>query len=309
MSDGEVTHGWPKSFRQLVVTKQFGKPASLIGEFLERNDNDAGDFGHETQFTLSQSRNLAGVVSSLILVMGNDVGPVVFMGFAAFVVIVIAIVAMISSNKRRKALQEFAAAQGLVYFDGTFRVESGLFFQGDWLPGPSGWFEGLDAYSPFGQGHSRRVSNLMLGEKSGLRWAMFDYVYVTGSGKHQTTHTYGILLSWIPYRLPRLSISPENFLTRIGNSIGFADIQFESEEFNRKFRVTCNDRKAAFDVIHPLMIEFLMQCPMWGWQFGYGEGLIVNSSIFSPTEYYRAMEDMANFVERLPDYFKEDTKL
>ena len=39
----------------------------------------------------------------------------------------------------------------------------------------------------------------------------------------------------------------------------FDDIDFESDEFSRKFYVQSSDRKFAYDVLHPRMMEFLLQ--------------------------------------------------
>lgn len=42
------------------------------------------------------------------------------------------------------------------------------------------------------------------------------------------------------------------------NLFGFDDIDFESVEFSRKFFVKSPDKRFAYDVIHPAMMEFLL---------------------------------------------------
>jgi hypothetical protein len=45
---------------------------------------------------------------------------------------------------------------------------------------------------------------------------------------------------------------------RIAGVFGFDDIDFESEEFSRKFHVKSRDKKFAYDVCHSRMMEFLL---------------------------------------------------
>ena len=44
------------------------------------------------------------------------------------------------------------------------------------------------------------------------------------------------------------------------------DIELESEQFNRTFVVTSPNRKFASDVLHPRLMEYLLQFPDLGWK-------------------------------------------
>ena len=46
----------------------------------------------------------------------------------------------------------------------------------------------LDRFTLFSQGRSRQIKNFMYGQAQGVKAAVFDYIYVTGSGKSQQTH-------------------------------------------------------------------------------------------------------------------------
>ena len=67
--------------------------------------------------------------------------------------------------------------------------------------------------------------------------------------------------------LPPLSVDPENFLDRFVGRLTDNDIDLESEDFNRAFTVSCPDRKFASDVLHPQMMEFLLEHRQVGWRF------------------------------------------
>jgi hypothetical protein len=93
---------------------------------------------------------------------------------------------------------------------------------------------------------------------------MGDYHYVTTSrdkdGKTTThTHHFSYLLVHLPFQqTPGLFIRPEGFFDKIKRAMGFDDIDFESAEFSKRFYVTSTDKRFAYDVIHPAMMEFLL---------------------------------------------------
>ena len=91
----------------------------------------------------------------------------------------------------------------------------------------------------------------------------FDYEYKTQTtnGKQTTTqvHRFSVLGLSMGILMPQLSVDPENFLERFVGRLTGNDIDLESEEFNRAFTVGCPDRKFASDVLHPQMMEFLLE--------------------------------------------------
>lgn len=48
--------------------------------------------------------------------------------------------------------------------------------------------------------------------------------------------------------------------------VGGADIQLESDEFNRWFRVIAADRRIAFDVLHPRVMQLLLDALPVHWR-------------------------------------------
>jgi hypothetical protein len=127
-----------------------------------------------------------------------------------------------------------------------------------------------DLYSQFEvfrRGHSRYAYNTLHGMIAieGQQWAvkMGDYHYrvTSGSGKSRRTRTYEFSYAIVdmPFvRRPTLFIRPEGVFDSLAGAFGFADIDFESAEFSKRFHVTSDDKRFAYDVIHPGMIEFLL---------------------------------------------------
>jgi hypothetical protein len=69
---------------------------------------------------------------------------------------------------------------------------------------------------------------------------------------------FSCVVAELPVVWPHLSIQPERGVTKWIGGLDVADIEFESGEFNRLFRVTCDDRRFAQVFIDAQMIELLI---------------------------------------------------
>lgn len=113
--------------------------------------------------------------------------------------------------------------------------------------------------TPFGVGHGRRVSELMVGPFQGRSAMSFAYRYSTGSGKSESTYTFHVVALALPAYLPNLQLTPEGLGDRIAKTFGSQDIEFESDDFNRAWRVQAGVVKFAHDVLHPRTMERLLR--------------------------------------------------
>ena len=120
----------------------------------------------------------------------------------------------------------------------------------------------------FGWGRRRAAWNTLSGIRTlagqEIRVKMGDYRYTTGSGKNSRTHKLSYAIFHLPYiGTPDLLIRPEHIGDKLKSGLGFDDIDFESEEFSRRFWVKSSDRKYAYDVLHPRMMEFFLDGDHW----------------------------------------------
>ncbi|GAB3407103.1 DUF3137 domain-containing protein [Flindersiella endophytica] len=131
---------------------------------------------------------------------------------------------------------------------------------------------------PFGTGNHRRAKNILVGSYADREILYFDYSYQTESGsgdnRRTTTHNYAVWVVRLPNSLPPITVGPEGiFGGRIAGALGFGDLQTESEDFNRSFKVRCDDQRYGMALIHPRMMEYLMN--VHGLQFRIdGDSLI-----------------------------------
>jgi hypothetical protein len=171
------------------------------------------------------------------------------LAFVALVIVggLLAYLSWQADQKRRAQFASFAAAKGW-----------------DYSPHDPHGLEGRWNCFPFDRGHSRKASNVFTGTADGgLPMVAFDYLYketTTDSKGHSSTTTYrfAVCVVRLPCPLPDLFVGNENFLTRIGSAIGIEDIEFESDDFNRAFRVKSDNPKFASDLLHPRMMELLL---------------------------------------------------
>ena len=129
----------------------------------------------------------------------------------------------------------------------------------------------------FRRGFDRAAYNTISGEMSYndaiVQVNMGDFTYKTretytttdSKGRTRTRtrivkHHFSYFIMELPYiTMPDLLIRREGFFDKIASAFGKNDIDFESAEFSRKYFVKCDSRKFAYDIIHPRMMEFLLE--------------------------------------------------
>ena len=106
----------------------------------------------------------------------------------------------------------------------------------------------------FGLGGRCTVSHLVAGGYGGRPAMTFEYVE---SGASASVHVHVVAVS-LPVPLPGLRLSPQALTDELAGALGGQDIAFESEDFNRAWRVRAAEAKYAHDVLHPRLMERLL---------------------------------------------------
>lgn len=170
---------------------------------------------------------------------------------------------------RQADLPRVARRAGLSFSEGdafdSARVPFQLFRQGDghevtntmWGRAPDGAPVRAFDFSYYVESNNGRVGTTGL-DTSGLG---MTGALLGGGRVEQPTRRYRhftCALTEVPAVWPHLIITPQKGLTRLINVIVGDDIDFESGEFNRMFRITCEDRHFAQTFIDAQMIDFLL---------------------------------------------------
>ena len=141
----------------------------------------------------------------------------------------------------------------------------------------------------FEMGDGRGTENVVWGEWKGLAFRETDYWYYTKATSRSDDNVksykhFNAVVFDVPAYLPRITIERESIGTRLAEHAGFRDIQFESEEFNRAFRVSCEDRAFAFKLIDARMMHWLLSTDArWGFQC-YAGAMLVFARRLAPIE-------------------------
>ena len=166
--------------------------------------------------------------------------------FAIFIVlgivIVATIIAAIFEEKRCGAMRELAQRLHLGFFRGKQR----------------GIVRKYSYINKFHYGRNKYAKNSLFGKYRDHEVNVFDYHYTTGHGKNTRHHRLSFFLLELPAVFPELTIVPEGVFSKIGQALGYDDIDFESHEFSRKFCVRSKDKKFAYDVCNAKMIDYLL---------------------------------------------------
>ncbi|MGJ8652080.1 MAG: hypothetical protein ACSHX8_02290 [Opitutaceae bacterium] len=170
-----------------------------------------------------------------------------FIGFIIFVG-VIAYLGHLQAKKRREAFQLLAMELGFDFYPGK---DYGFASRYSFL-------EHMD------DGHKRYAFNRLSGKVDGQQAHIFDYHYETYSrdskGRRTTHHHYfSIFTLSMSAAFPELNIEREGFFSKIGQALGFDDIDFESLEFSKRYKVKSRDKKFAYDFCNAQMIDYLLR--------------------------------------------------
>lgn len=200
---------------------------------------------------------------------------------------VVAVYVWRQDQKRQEALRVWAFGRG-------WRV---------WPGGQGGPLYEHPAVTLLNRGHSRSTGCLIAGELDQQPLRLFDYRYVTGHGKNRTTHRHGVAILTVPFPVRPLRIRPEHVFDKVGEFLGADDIDFESAEFSRRFHVSADDRKWAFDVIHTRMMEYLLKAPAeWSLEFGSHEIVAFRRGYAQGADYEAAIALLRGVRELIPEY-------
>lgn len=132
----------------------------------------------------------------------------------------------------------------------------------------------------------------------------YHFTRSSGSGKNRSTKTYRF--SYLMITIPaatghNLLIRTENLGDKMKAAMGFDDIDFESVEFSDRFYVDSRDKRFAYDVVHPRMIEFLMNGPTPDIEIDHGVLCLFDPrSRWQPADFRRRMAWAGEFLRLWP---------
>jgi hypothetical protein len=215
--------------------------------------------------------------------------PVQFIFFAVFIAIAIigTIYGTIAARKRREGLFELAQRLNL-----NFDAEK-----------DEGISERFSCLKQFNEGYNRYATNIISGNYQQNEILAFDYHYTTGSGKNRQDHNLSFFILIVRgSQFPQLTIRREGFFDRVAETFGLQDIKFESAEFSKAFYVRSPDKKFAYDVCNPKMMEYLLANRDLSLEIENEVGALVFNTRIAVEQFERDLQRLIEIRSRLPDY-------
>ena len=176
-------------------------------------------------------------------------------------------------------------------------------------------------FALFRRGHSRYAHNRLSGRIQALNTDLpaiagdYHFKITSGSGKNRSTRTYrfSFIIVSLPFgpQLPSLRVRSENLMDKFAGAIGFADIDFESAEFSRRHHVSSSDRRFAYALIDPRMIEFLLDQHPPIFELDTGALLVISSEgqrRWEPPAFAAALDWTRDFLTRWPAHLVTDLR-
>ena len=220
----------------------------------------------------------AGLLFTVLAVAGDE--RAVFVTLALYVG-GIALVTLYRKSSRRSAVEREARRLGLSFSRrDPFRVldaDFHPFLRFGKLPG------------------TQRVENVVWGVRDGREVRAFDY-----RRPAEDEIRYSCAMVRIPDGWPSLLVRRHGPLDVARNAAGLQRIEFELDEFNRRFEVRSDDRRLASAVIDQRMIGWLLESdPALGFQLQEG-WLLAWMPQLPPDELERTLTTVEGFHERIP---------
>lgn len=163
--------------------------------------------------------------------------------------------------------------------------------------------------APYGLGRRPSAFEIATGEHRGRWFAIYTYRYWTTStsskgGTRSTPHDHTIVAIAAPGSAPVVRLTPEHMGSRIDVALGGVDIEVESREFNRRWRVWTRDERVAHAMLAPHVIDMLLGTEWLGDSivFEPGRAFIYRTGSATFESSARALDELCDLVDTIPGF-------
>lgn len=210
-------------------------------------------------------------------------------GFLVFLVVLVALARadMRWNQKRARELPRVAERLGL---DFQPEPDADLAFQ---------WCMIDDALV---RGDNRYAENILRGTINGFSVVAFDHHHETRDADKDLQHLYAsVLIVILPKGIKAVEVLPESLATTLSQPLGMEDINFESAEFSKAFCVRAQNKRAAYDVCNPQVMEYLLAHPQVRFRIKT-DALFILTNLLSAEEIATNLRHLVEIRSRLPEY-------
>jgi len=157
------------------------------------------------------------------------------------------------------------------------------------------------------RGENRYAFNVLSGHHQQSEVLAFDYHFekpAKGTDNElSSSHCY-LTTAMVLMRayFPELRIAPEGLLSKIEEAIDGENIQFESAEFSRAFRVWSKDKRLAYDICNSQVMDYLLENRDLNIQIQNCTLALVSDEQWPAKQLEKNLERLNEIRSRLPEY-------
>lgn len=211
-----------------------------------------------------------------------DLGPsLVFVGLTAAAVVVVAVVVLADAWTAKKRHHVVLARVALRH---------GLEFSPQDPYGLAGW-----GFELFKRAPTSVCRNVLTGTWKGRHVRLAEFSPTRRQSPGTTPQQFSVLLVSIDARLPHVRIKYE-----VPFPPWVEDIKFESEQFNRRFRVQADDRQFAYKLLDGRMIQWLLATAGSHCYEVGGMWVLVYTRLLPPSRLTTLLNAGTAFVDHVP---------
>lgn len=187
---------------------------------------------------------MIGVIFSQRYLRGSDDVPIIIGVLILF--LVITIISVIYNKKmrekRRKEMEELSGKIGFSFTDHPFEDFPSSFSN----------------FNLFKIGYAKKTENVLEGTFDDIRLQIFDYQYTVSSGKSSHTHYHTVFCAYVDdFSLPGFELRREGFFDKMGDMLGFKDIDFDSHpDFSNRYLLKGSDEEEIRRLFSPKVLEY-----------------------------------------------------
>lgn len=185
---------------------------------------------------------------------------------------------------RRAAMQAYASTRGF-----TYTPADNSYADQPWGP-------------PFDTTDERGAAHVLTGTVGGRPVVSFEYTRVVASSNGSRREVWTVASVRLPAVLPEVRVRRPGVGPDAIAAYGVRPVALESERFNKTYSPIAHDRKTATDVLHPRMMEWLLEVDAPGFVIHGADLVLVRKG---PTVFDRLDADLAylnGVVDRIPNF-------
>lgn len=198
-----------------------------------------------------------------------------------FIIIIFTVIMM--EKKRTQAVKNLAMGSGLSWI-------------GD---ADERFIERLSGFKLLSKGHSKKAYNVVSGRYANRRWKYFDYKYTVGGGKSSSTYNLTVAAVEMEQDMPSFALRNENIFHKLGDILGFKDIDFESHpSFSDNYLLKGDDEEALRELFATHILSYFESKEIRYNIEAYADKMIIYlEKRVSVSDYRKFIDDTSNIAK------------